>query len=833
MFKRTKNKKEAKGSPPTSKGGLLAANFFQALILPITLVFILCGAALFYLQGGSKHDVVSNPQDLAVVLAGKLSDRVTLYSGVTQNYLSEAQISQLFLSEDKAGLVKHELALKSLLPDILRVRLLPAEWENKDRYSDPPLSFASFDLLRQVERSGKVSAAEVHQLGKAQQHVALAIPVAPADGGAVVGVLHLALPFEPIKSALVNIDKASGSLEIRQMDTGKSVVLAGVNNRGAAMEGVISVEGSIWQVAFGAPVESVDMVAQYLPLGVLLLGALVIVPLVLFQSKRLSRALEADASAALTIVEEIKSGAGARPPGALVAELQPILELVRRLGSSAGVASVDKASSVAAPASSAASNQEAARETNSRLIGATSNTPDPISPSIFRAYDIRGVVDDTLTESVVFQLGQSIGSEAYDQGQQSVIVARDGRQSGPALSQALINGLMASGRDVIDIGMVPTPVLYFATHFLGANTGVMLTGSHNPSEYNGLKVVMAGDALSGDAISALGDRIDQGNLLQGAGSKAEQDLLPDYINRIVGDVQLGRPLKVVADCGNGVAGVAVPILLQALGCEVVDLYCDVDGSFPNHHPDPGKPENLEDLIAAVSQHGADLGVAFDGDGDRLGVVDNTGKIIWPDRLLMLLAQDVLSRQPGADVIYDVKSTRHLASSILSNGGRPIMWKTGHSLIKAKMKETGAQLAGEMSGHIFFKDRWYGFDDGIYSCVRLLEVLSLEMDEPATVFAELPESISTPELSLWFKQEGANTAMMERVMALGEMDGAKLTTIDGLRADFSDGWGLVRPSNTTPALVFRFEADSDQALERIKGVFRDRLMAADQEVELPF
>jgi phosphomannomutase/phosphoglucomutase len=392
---------------------------------------------------------------------------------------------------------------------------------------------------------------------------------------------------------------------------------------------------------------------------------------------------------------------------------------------------------------------------------------------------------------------------------------------------------MASGRDVLDIGMVPTPVLYFATHFLGSKSGVMITGSHNPPNYNGLKIVVNGAALSGDAISALKQRIQRQDYQEGQGSLQEQDLLPDYIERVVGDVQLIRPLKLVVDCGNGVASVVAPALFQALGCEVTPLYCKVDGDFPNHHPDPGKPENLADLILAVRERKADLGVAFDGDGDRLGVVDGTGKIIWPDRLLMLLARDVLSRQPGADVIYDVKSSRHLADEILSYGGRPIMWKTGHSLIKAKMRETGALLAGEMSGHIFIKERWYGFDDGLYSCARLLELLSGEPVSVTQVFDTLPESVSTPELNLTFEQEGENFALMERLSEQADFPDAKVMTIDGLRVEFEDGWGLVRPSNTTPSVVFRFEADSEAALSRIQQQFGQWLLRVDPALTLPF
>ena len=461
-----------------------------------------------------------------------------------------------------------------------------------------------------------------------------------------------------------------------------------------------------------------------------------------------------------------------------------------------------------------------------------SREPSEVSDRIFCAYDIRGVVGDTLTEEVVLELGRAIGSEAHHRGQQTVIVARDGRNSSESLCDALCRGLMASGRDVVDIGQVPTPLLYFATHFLGSKSGVVVTGSHNPVDYNGLKIVIAGEALSGDAILGLRDRLRDGNLLEGDGGYSEQDLVDDYIKRVADDVQLTRPLKVVIDCGSGVAGLVAPDLLRAIGCEVIELYTEIDGNFPHHHPDPGQPENLADLIAIVNQQGADLGLAFDGDGDRLGVVDSNGKVIWPDRLLMLLARDVLLRQPGGDVIFDVKSTRHLASEILAYGGRPIMWKSGHSLMKAKMRETGALLAGEMSGHIFFKERWYGFDDALYAAARLLEVLSAEVVRSAEVFAEFPEGVSTHELVMPLTQGDAHE-LMTRFVAEAEFTDAKIINIDGIRAEFRDGWGLIRASNTTPSLVFRFEADSAAALDRIEALFKDRLGAIAPDETPPF
>jgi Phosphomannomutase len=456
-----------------------------------------------------------------------------------------------------------------------------------------------------------------------------------------------------------------------------------------------------------------------------------------------------------------------------------------------------------------------------------------VPASIFRAYDIRGVVDDTLTSQVVYALGRAIGSEAYERGQQKLILGRDGRLSAPALAKALSEGLRATGRNVTDIGQVPTPLLYFATHYLGAESGVMVTGSHNPPEYNGLKIVLGGETLFGEAIQGLRRRIETGRLLNKEGGGYQTvDVVGDYIEHIVNDVTLQRPMSVVVDCGNGVAGAVAPRLLEALGCQVSKLFCDVDGHFPNHHPDPSIPENLEAMVNLVRLQGVDLGIAFDGDGDRLGVVDSQGNIIWPDRLLMLFSMDILSRHPGADIIYDVKCTNQLAEVIQAHAGRPLMWKTGHSLIKAKMKETGALLAGEMSGHIFIKERWFGFDDALYACTRLLEILSADPRPTRQIFASLPNSISTPELRVDVA-EGQQFDFVQDLIESASFEGAQLSTIDGLRADFEDGWGLVRASNTTPSLVMRFDARDEQSLKRIQGEFRRQMLSVDPNLSLPF
>lgn len=459
--------------------------------------------------------------------------------------------------------------------------------------------------------------------------------------------------------------------------------------------------------------------------------------------------------------------------------------------------------------------------------------PVELTPGIFRAYDVRGVVGKTLDAGVAYTLGQAIGSLTVESEASPVMVARDGRHSGPALVEGLVDGLRSAGCDVVDIGAVPTGVLYFAAHELGSGSGVMVTGSHNPPDYNGFKIMVGGDTLHGDDISALYQRIKTGNFRVGRGKLETRDVLRDYRARIRSDIQLERPLRVVVDCGNGIGGVNVADVLSAIGADVLPLFDEVNGDFPNHHPDPSEPDNLEDLIESVRLMDAELGLALDGDADRLGVVTRGGQIIYPDRVMMLLAEDILGRVPGATIIYDVKCTGHLAKAIEDAGGKPLMWKTGHSLIKAKMKTVDAPFAGEMSGHFFFQERWYGFDDGIYSAARLLEILAARPESPSDVLEALPSSVSTPELKIDLEEDGRNHEFIERFREKARFPDAEISTIDGLRADFEDGWGLVRASNTTPVLVLRFDADDEAALRRIQAAFKQQLLALDPELELPF
>lgn len=448
-----------------------------------------------------------------------------------------------------------------------------------------------------------------------------------------------------------------------------------------------------------------------------------------------------------------------------------------------------------------------------------------IPETIFRAYDIRGIVGDTLNQDIARWIGRAVAAENLARGEKNIAVARDGRLSGPDMLGALVEGLRAGGCNVINVGQVPTPVLYYAASVLpGVTSGVMVTGSHNPPDYNGFKIMLAGETLSGDAIVALYHRIQNEDLSEGTGTLEEKDISAEYLARITGDIQLARPLKVVVDTGNGVAGELAPLLMEQLGCEVVPLFTEIDGTFPNHHPDPGDPANMQDLIRVVAETKADIGLGFDGDGDRVGVITPKGELIFPDRLMMAYAEDVLKRVPGGRIIYDVKCSGNLATLIRSKGGEPEMWQTGHSLIKARMKETGAPLAGEMSGHIFFEERWYGFDDGLYAGARLLEILAQQDVDADAFFARYPQDPSTPEINIDVSDE-KKFAVVERLVAEGEFGDGQRTTIDGLRVDFEDGWGLCRVSNTSPKLVTRYEGKTPEALQRIQTLFEQNIADA--------
>lgn len=680
--------------------------------------------------------------------------------------------------------------MASRFPQASAAGLLLATVDERDVTGFPGLDYAALDLIWDfLEQGQSPIPAEVHLPGTAQAHLVVIEPVFGSAGETLLGFIRVAWPAGFITEIVDQADVPAGYLAVVQGQGGY---------RDHEIHAVGSAPGTLLSERESRPIPGTGLhvaVAQqpaFLPLGgqpMALLWAGFIFCVLVFVVATWLR---------FTLPGIMDRAQARRDKGAPVRRATD-----RKLG---------------LPPSAATGRQ--------RAQGVE------LDQSLFRAYDIRGIVGETLTRDAAIQIGRAIGSEARKRRCREVVVGRDGRDTGPEIAEALIEGLLTTGSIVIDIGAVPTPVLYYATHQLRTNAGVMVTGSHNPPEYNGFKIVLGGETLSGDAIGDLHRRIAEADFEFGEGQVREESIVDEYIERIMGDIQLQRPIKVVADAGNGIAGNVAPRLLKAVGAEVVPLYCDVDGQFPNHHPDPSVPENLEDLIATVKETGADLGFAYDGDGDRLGVVTANGENIYPDRLMMLFARDVLTRNPGGAVIFDVKCSGRLTDEIIELGGSPIMWKTGHSLIKAKLKETGALLAGEMSGHFFFTERWYGFDDALYAGCRLLEILAGEDESPSAVLERLPTGVSTPELKVHMA-EGEHFRFLEKFRQQANFEDAQITTTDGIRADFPSSWGLVRCSNTTPCLVLRFEGDDEEALARVKEAFRRQLLAVDPDLDLPF
>lgn len=698
------------------------------------------------------------------------------------------------LEENDAGMIRQiEERVSRQFPDAISVKLYPADLDTVDG-----LSFGTRAMLDDaMAKPGTSLPGEIRNIGSAQPYMNVT-EVIMGSTGKPVGVFLLAMP-----TAFLNqvISGFSGGHYVELQQHFANVAPVRIKSQGALDVGqkpqIVKVPGSYLEIAYASkpmfrplPFEN----SLLLMLGIIAGLFLALSSLIAFKAAK-----------------KIQAAGPQRVARPVVAERSEL-----------GVATEENTSHKPEP--------QAVDEDDDKSLDMGSSVK--LSEEIFRAYDIRGIVGKSLDEDIAREIGKAIASEAIDREQKEIAVGRDGRHSGPDLAGALMEGMITTGINVIDLGMVPTGVLYFATYHLGTNSGVVVTGSHNPADYNGFKTMLGGVTLSGDDIKALYKRIVDKNFHTGEGDIQQISILEDYVDRIAGDIQLEEPIKVVLDCGNGVPGMIAPTLFTEIGCEVVPLYCDVDGDFPNHHPDPGKPENLQDLVLSVKELGADIGLAFDGDGDRLGVVTKEGEIIYPDRLLMLFAQDVLSRNPGSTIIFDVKCSNHLASTVLANGGSPLMWKTGHSFIKNKMKEVDAPLAGEMSGHFFFKERWYGFDDGLYAGARLLEILANDPRSAEEIFEGLPQNVGTPELNIQM-QEGETVPFMMEFASSADLGDARITTIDGVRADYEDGWGLVRTSNTTPVLVLRFEAENADALKRIQNAFRQNLLKVRPGLDLPF
>lgn len=819
--KKTRDVGQTKSGGRRKTGSGVAPFVVSALSGTGIVIVILC-LLLAWLQFG-RHQALSETR-LAQTLVQSQTSLLEMSlrdANQTLQRIAESQWVRRAVTEDRAGEAARQIS--SVTQGRVYIFRQDASLAETD------LSFTARDLIQKVRDK--------------QQPQPVLLPGNPprllnaraiGDGE---GVVLLDARLDQLKQQLAGQNLQNANVEIRQ-EGGATLLDRGNTNR----DGVAASAQAPFNVAVELRLPSSARDPALLMLfGLISLGGL-LVALVLeaFVFRTLAKAIRKDGAILSNLAQELARDGNALPRGTFSFEpLQLVTGNVQRLAQKAQQSTRRGAATGPGRASSASAQRAAGMMVDEGSAEAPSGGETAegggteLPAALFRAYDIRGRTDGELTEAAMRLIGQAIGSEAADQGQADLLVARDGRSSSPALEAALIEGITSSGVNAIKLGAVPTPLLYHAVSTMDTRSGVCVTGSHNPAGYNGLKIVLNGESLHGEQITRLRDRIARNDLKQGEGRTTETEITQHYLDAIQDDIVLARPLHVVVDCANGIAGTVAPAMLEGLGCDVSPLYTEVDGSFPNHGPDPGQPENLKALIDKVSETGADLGLAFDGDGDRLTVVTASGEIIWPDRLMMLYARDLLSRSPGADIIFDVKSSRELPRLISQQGGRPLMWKTGHSLLHAKLRETGAPLAGEMSGHVFFADRWNGFDDALYAAARMLEILSLESDDAQKIFDQLTTGPTTPEIRIPVTDERKFTLMEQLVAAAGDTDEGSVSTLDGLRIDFEDGWGLIRASNTEPALTARFEGRDQAALERIQQFFRERLQAADNSLELPF
>lgn len=852
------------------------ARFWLAGFLGVALVLLLAVGLGVHLWLSREEAVAGQLLSTAAeATARSIASRIAAMRGLLHDWANDPALQQALRSRDEAGMRAKEEAMKRQIPEALGVQLVVPNQAGIMEGRGPFRSDAALDLMGRAFQERKILALEVHRVAQPDMHLAIAGPVLDPQGAEALGVVHLTLPFALLPQ-VADLGGEAGQI-LYQQSVGNDLVTLTMGQAwrlpDTAPAGFVAISGTTLRIAIWPRRVGLFDSSAVLWAVIGYLGALALVALALWLPyRRLERALAEDHAGLAALVEDavmrqplerikcrlaetdllqvrllqlLHTGgpAGAPAPGSRKSQAPlPGREApVRPAGQDAPLSETPSAggyvvvAGAAPPPMPARTSTPAAAGTEPSRGGDLAAELAEGYAEIFRTSDIRGVVGQDIDEAVMRAIGHAVGSEASDLGDRSVIVARDNRESGGALAAALIAGLQASGRNVFDLGVAPTPLLYFATRYQGDASGVMVTGGHQSSEYNGCRIVLRGQSVEGDQLKMIAQRIQRGDLAERPnGGYWTQDLTAAYIDQVERNVTVARGLKLVVDCGNGAAAHLAPALYRALGCEVFDLHCDSEGGFRNGQvPDPSQAENLHDLSGAVTAKGADLGLAFDGDGDRLGVVDSSGRFIAMDRVMMLFAADVLSRYPGTDVIYDVKCTHLLAAEILRSGGRPVMWQSGHSRLRAKLRETGALLAGALSGHVIFQERWFGFSDAIYAGARLLELLALDSRCTADVFAALPDVTGTPELFLPL-QEGEPQRIVAQVLALaGRLDGVTVNTVDGLRADFDRGWGLVRACNTRPALSFRFQGDDAESLDMIQGLFRRLMERVAPDLVLPF
>lgn len=869
--KKSKPAKEANAkstTQPSIKSGLI--NIMLPAMVGSALATAICGALLLFLvilPGADKQ--------MAILGEAQAQDYLNDLTQLGRSYQANVQqaadssLVKNTLKADNAARQQSQQQLMELFPAATTIHIYKRGKARKDASSVPPISFAQLDMVAKAEKKNNATP-EIHQHDKQSY---LTIVKAVKEGDKTLGSLLVSFDLKSVRTHMPVLAPEQGYVEIIQTFSNTPQVIYSSGNQQHKSSAGYEASGDIphWSARF-YPAASSNVIASSSTMVWILVAISVVLVLVFSATSYvlLNRSLQHNAMAMAAYFQaQMQHGKSdkAFTLGIFASLAQTLGRLfedyetkqARLLEKAKASGGTEKPADEPMPDYDPSYRNDDVLDMDMDLNGddgdllsAAAEIDDnplqledvqmaepemasmdiKVSPGIFRAYDIRGIVGENIDKDVAYALGAAIASEAKESGQEAVLVGRDGRHSSQELAEALADGIQSTGCDAIDVGMVPTPVLYYATKTQRTQSGVMVTGSHNPPEYNGFKIVINDETLAQERIQGLRKRLDAGKLIKGQGRYEAIDVVPEYLERICSDVVLAKPMRIVVDTGNGVAGPVTIQLLEALGCMVTPLFTDVDGDFPNHHPDPSDPANLQDLIRTVQVEGAELGLALDGDGDRLGIVTQSGKIIWPDRMLMLYARDLLARNPGADILYDVKCSRDVAELVSNLGGRAIMCATGHSLMKAKMKETGAVVGGELSGHIFFNDRWYGFDDALYGAARLLEILSMEPFEAEQVFEEFPEKVSTPELHI--KVSDANKfKIMEKLESQGNFEGGNLVKVDGVRVDFPNSWGLVRASNTTPVLVARFEGDTEEALESVKTVFRDQLLAVEPSLNISF
>jgi phosphomannomutase/phosphoglucomutase len=837
------NKKKAANQAPSDGNNKTVLSYFY---VPILTMAITIAAGAFFLIRTQVNPVNQEHQQILIEEIAKQYE--AYFNNVLDQHdiLMEQIASSDYVLEQltNADVSAAESAIASQVPNGLAVHVFALRQAELKPNATPPFSHAAMDMIRRAEQGQEV-VLEAHQ--SAGVVYLQSVKAIRNGSGRIVGTVSISQSIDYLAQQLKGIDPSNGNLLVQQQFLNapiQTLLTYGAKNSNEVIK--LASNNINWTITFQPSNDLSYASIQSPSIFILVFGILAVIAALPFilASQRVQTALRQDANAFARQVQNLLTGQSQAPADFELAIFSTLEKTLNRMRLGKGLKLPTGAPPVAQGTSETKYNSDgndsfdvSMMDSDNDLLGmnqsANSNTNHiAVSEELFHSYDIRGIVGQTLTNDAAVQIGIAVGSEAFDRGQQTVIVGRDGRLSSPELTQALIRGLRSSGRDVIDIGEVPTPVCYFACQHLDVGTCIMVTGSHNPANHNGFRVVIAGNALIEDEIKGLYHRIENQNFLKGDGKLMTQDISSAYLDKIKSDVKPERALKIVIDCGNGIAGSIAPQLIKNIGCHVLPLYCEVDGNFPNHLPDPGDPRNLEDLARTVVETRADLGVAFDGDGDRISIVTNSGKVVYSDRLLMLLAKQVVQANPGATILFDVKSSRRLKNLILGFGGKPVMWKTGHSFIKRRMKEVNAALAGEMSGHIFYQDRWFGFDDGLYATARLLEIIAGQGETLDNLLNELPQDISTPELTIE-STDARKFRVVEALQRNGQFGNGQLTDIDGVRVDFQDGWGLVRASNTRPKLSCRFEADNEESLKKIQTLFKQQLLAVDSQLQIPF